>query len=36
MQDRDAMVDKAAEKLEKDFELVGSTAIDDKLQEGVP
>ena len=36
MQNRDALIDEAAAKLETDFELVGSTAIDDKLQEGVP
>ena len=36
MQNRDVLIDEAASKLETDFELVGSTAIDDKLQEGVP
>lgn len=29
-------IDKAAELLEKDFYLLGATAIEDKLQEGVP
>ena len=34
--DREAKVDKIAAKLEKDFTLVGSTALEDKLQDGVP
>lgn len=34
--DRDAEVDKASELIEKDMTLVGVTAIEDKLQEGVP
>ena len=34
--DREAKVDKVAAKLEKDFKLVGSTALEDKLQDGVP
>ena len=34
--DRDAKVDKCAEALERGFELVGSTALEDKLQDGVP
>ena len=34
--DRDAKVDKCAEKLEQGFKLVGSTALEDKLQDGVP
>ena len=29
-------MDKCAEILEKEFELVGSTALEDKLQDGVP
>lgn len=34
--DRDAEVDKVAELIEKDMTLVGVTAIEDKLQDGVP
>ena len=34
--DRDAKVDKCAEALERGFELIGSTALEDKLQDGVP
>lgn len=34
--DRVAKVEKASELIEKDFELIGCTAIEDKLQEGVP
>ncbi len=34
--DREAKVDKCAEILEKEFDLVGSTALEDKLQDGVP
>ena len=34
--DRDAKVEVCAEILEKDFDLVGSTALEDKLQDGVP
>jgi len=30
---RDEAVNKVAEKIEKDFTLLGSTAIEDKLQE---
>ena len=29
-------MEQVAEELEKDFDLVGATAIEDKLQEGVP
>ncbi len=29
-------MDKCAEILEKEFDLVGSTALEDKLQDGVP
>ncbi|KAK3281984.1 hypothetical protein CYMTET_10263 [Cymbomonas tetramitiformis] len=36
MQDREAKVDAAAELIEKDLILLGATAIEDKLQEGVP
>ncbi|KAI3932909.1 hypothetical protein MKW92_026175 [Papaver armeniacum] len=34
--DRDAMVDEVAAKLEKDLILLGATAVEDKLQNGVP
>ncbi|PIA63436.1 hypothetical protein AQUCO_00201047v1 [Aquilegia coerulea] len=34
--DRDALVDEAAEKIEKDLILLGATAVEDKLQDGVP
>eukprot|EP00210_Caulerpa_lentillifera_P001750 g1680.t1 len=34
--DREKRVDEIAAELEKDFELVGLTAIEDKLQDGVP
>jgi len=34
--DRDKEMEKVAELIEKDFTLVGSTAIEDKLQDGVP
>ena len=34
--DRTAMVERAAEIIERDFDLTGATAIEDKLQEGVP
>jgi len=34
--DRDALLDAAAEAIERDLEFVGATAIEDKLQEGVP
>ena len=33
MVDRQAKMDKVAEKIELDFTLIGSTAIEDKLQE---
>ena len=36
MVDRDDKVAEVAELLENDFELVGSTALEDKLQDGVP
>jgi len=35
-EDRESKINVIAEELEKDFELVGLTAIEDKLQEGVP
>ncbi|OVA17006.1 Cation-transporting P-type ATPase [Macleaya cordata] len=34
--DRDALVDAAANKIERDFVLLGATAVEDKLQKGVP
>lgn len=34
--DRDAKVEKCAKLLERDFDLVGSTGLEDKLQDGVP
>ncbi|XP_010262307.1 PREDICTED: putative phospholipid-transporting ATPase 9 isoform X2 [Nelumbo nucifera] len=34
--DRDEMVDEVAEKIEKDLILLGATAVEDKLQNGVP
>lgn len=33
---RQVMIDEASELIEKDFELAGATAIEDKLQKGVP
>lgn len=33
--DRDALVDAAAGKIEKEFILLGATAVEDKLQKGV-
>lgn len=34
-EDRDALIDAAADKIEKDLILLGSTAVEDKLQKGV-
>ncbi|KAL9623453.1 MAG: hypothetical protein Q9160_002346 [Pyrenula sp. 1 TL-2023] len=34
--DRQAKIENAAELIERDFDLVGATAIEDKLQKGVP
>ncbi|KAJ4973352.1 hypothetical protein NE237_006526 [Protea cynaroides] len=34
--DRDARIDEVAEKIEKDLILLGATAVEDKLQHGVP
>ncbi|XP_010925668.1 probable phospholipid-transporting ATPase 8 isoform X2 [Elaeis guineensis] len=34
--DRDAIVDETAEKIERDLILVGATAVEDRLQKGVP
>ena len=36
LENRDAAIAKAAADIESDLDLVGSTAIEDKLQEGVP
>ncbi|KAJ1687104.1 hypothetical protein LUZ63_018494 [Rhynchospora breviuscula] len=36
LRDRDKKLDEVAELIEKDLILIGSTAIEDKLQEGVP
>jgi len=36
MEDRQARVDAVSEEIEKDLVLLGCTAIEDKLQEGVP
>lgn len=33
--DRDALIEAAADKIEKDLILLGATAVEDKLQEGV-
>ncbi|KAF3902763.1 hypothetical protein AA313_de0203802 [Arthrobotrys entomopaga] len=34
--DRQAKIEKAADMIERDFEFAGATAIEDKLQDGVP
>ena len=34
--DRQVLIEKAGEMVERDFELAGATAIEDKLQKGVP
>ncbi|KAA8548107.1 hypothetical protein F0562_004632 [Nyssa sinensis] len=34
--DRDALVDAAADKIERNLILIGATAVEDKLQKGVP
>ncbi|GLT73126.1 hypothetical protein SLA2020_450040 [Shorea laevis] len=34
--DRDALIDEVAEKIERDLILLGATAVEDKLQNGVP
>ncbi|PSS13389.1 Phospholipid-transporting ATPase [Actinidia chinensis var. chinensis] len=34
--DREALIDEEAEKIEKDLILLGATAVEDKLQNGVP
>ncbi|KAI8031983.1 putative phospholipid-transporting ATPase 8 [Camellia lanceoleosa] len=35
-EDRDALIDAAADKIERDLILLGATAVEDKLQKGVP
>ena len=36
MKDRDELVDAVYEEIERDMILLGATAIEDKLQDGVP
>jgi phospholipid-translocating ATPase len=36
MEDRDAKIDHVSEQLERDLRLLGATAIEDRLQDGVP
>ncbi|CAI5448572.1 unnamed protein product [Caenorhabditis angaria] len=36
MENRDAKLDEISEEIEKDMTLIGATAIEDKLQDGVP
>ena len=36
LQDREGALERAAEEVEVNMEIVGATAIEDKLQEGVP
>jgi len=36
LEDRERLLDEAAELIERDLHLLGCTAIEDKLQEGVP
>lgn len=36
IENRDDEVDKATELIEKDLKILGATALEDKLQEGVP
>lgn len=36
MNDRDALLDEVATKIEQSFDVSGCTAIEDRLQEGVP
>lgn len=36
LSDRQALIERAAELIEREFELTGATAIEDKLQAGVP
>ncbi len=36
MDDREEMIEKVSEELERDLRLLGATAIEDRLQDGVP
>jgi len=36
MDDRDGKIDAVSDELEKDLRLLGATAIEDRLQDGVP
>eukprot|EP00002_Diphylleia_rotans_P038240 TRINITY_DN867_c0_g1_i12.p1 TRINITY_DN867_c0_g1~~TRINITY_DN867_c0_g1_i12.p1 ORF type:complete len:1187 (+),score=232.09 TRINITY_DN867_c0_g1_i12:63-3623(+) len=36
LENRDEKIDELAEEIERDMELIGTTAIEDKLQDGVP
>lgn len=36
MEDRDAKLAAASDSIERELELLGCTAVEDKLQEGVP
>jgi len=36
MEDRDEKVEATSDELERDLRLLGATAIEDKLQDGVP
>ncbi len=36
LQDREGALERAAEEVEVDMTIVGATAIEDKLQDGVP
>jgi len=36
LQDRDKLIDKVADEMECELQLVGATGIEDKLQDGVP
>lgn len=36
LEDRDAHIEVVSEKIEQDLRLLGATAIEDKLQDGVP
>jgi phospholipid-translocating ATPase len=36
MDDRESRIEKVSEELERDLRLLGATAIEDRLQDGVP
>jgi len=36
MDDREGRIEKVSEELERDLRLLGATAIEDRLQDGVP